>query len=96
MVVKKEKVVSVLKEVYDPELNLDIWTMGLVYKITISKDKVHILMTLTSPMCPYGGALIEDVQKSVKKIKGVKKAEVELTFDPPWKPAEGFREMMGL
>ena len=96
MALTKEKVISVLKEVDDPELHMDIWTMGLVYKVEIKEDKVHILMTLTSPMCPYGGALLEDVKASVKKVKGVKKVEVELTFDPPWKPGEGFREMMGL
>lgn len=83
----EEKIRELLSEVYDPELHVDIVSMGLIYKITISDDKdVTILMTLTFPGCPYGPSIVEDVEEKIKEIKEVRNVNVEITFDPPWSP----------
>ncbi len=94
--VTKEKVIEALKQSFDPELMIDIYTLGLIYKITVKKDDVMILMTLTTPLCPYGPMLIEDVKAKVKSIAKAKKVEVEVTFDPPWKPPDEIKMMLGL
>lgn len=92
----KEQVIQKLKKVQDPELGLDVWTLGLIYTIDFDKTKVLIKMTLTSPMCPYGPAMISDVQQRVKELKGVKDVKVEITFNPPWKPSDDVRELLGV
>ena len=84
--VEKEQVVDILKKVYDPEIQYDIWSLGLVYNIEINGNKVKILMTLTSPMCPYGPQLMDDVRRQVSAIEGVGEVELELTFSPAWSP----------
>ena len=84
--VEKEKVIEVLKKVYDPEIQCDIWSLGLVYNIEIADKKVKILMTFTSPMCPYGPALMEDVRRNVSSVEGVGEVNIELTFSPVWGP----------
>lgn len=78
-----------LKEVYDPEIPIDIYSLGLIYKInfesTENEDfKCNIDMTLTSPACPVAGALVDEVEQTVSSIEGVEVAKVKLTFDPPW------------
>ena len=82
--VTKEQVIEVLKKVYDPEIQYDIWGLGLVYNIEIEGNKVKILMTFTTPMCPYGPALLEDVRRNVSAIDGVGEVQIELTFNPVW------------
>ncbi|MEK6983912.1 MAG: metal-sulfur cluster assembly factor [Nanoarchaeota archaeon] len=82
--VEKEKVIEVLKKVYDPEIQYDIWSLGLIYNIEIEGSKVNILMTLTSPMCPYGPMLMDDVRRQVSAIDGVGECVIELTFSPAW------------
>ena len=94
--VTQEQVITQLKKVQDPELGLDVWALGLIYTITIEKTKILIKMTLTTPMCPYGPMMIADVEKRVKELKGVKVAKVEITFNPPWKPTEEIRELLGV
>lgn len=84
--VEKEQVIDVLKKVYDPEIQYDIWSLGLVYNIEIEGNNVKILMTLTSPMCPYGPALMDDVRRQVSAIEGVGEVQIELTFNPVWNP----------
>lgn len=84
--VEKGQVVEVLKKVYDPEIQYDIWSLGLVYDITIEGNKVKILMTFTSPMCPYGPQLMDDVRRQVSAIDGVGEVAIELTFNPVWSP----------
>ncbi|MBI2647115.1 DUF59 domain-containing protein [Candidatus Woesearchaeota archaeon] len=84
--VEKEQVIGVLKKVYDPEIQYDIWGLGLIYSIDIIGNKVKILMTFTSPMCPYGPALMEDVRRQVSAIDGVGEVVIELTFNPVWGP----------
>jgi metal-sulfur cluster biosynthetic enzyme len=92
----KEAVIEVLKTVEDPELFLDIWFLGLIYGIEINDGKVAIQMTFTSPMCPAGPMLIDDVQTKVAKIPGVQKVEVEITFTPPWEPSDDVKGMLGM
>ena len=81
----KETVISVLKTIYDPEIPVDIWTLHLIYGIDVDEEgNVKILMTVTAPNCPVAEVLPGEVQQRVQAIMGVKKAEVELTFDPVW------------
>jgi len=80
----KEQVIETLKKVYDPEIQYDIWGLGLIYNIEIEGSKVKILMTFTTPMCPYGPALLDDVRRQVSAIDGVGEVDVELTFNPVW------------
>jgi FeS assembly SUF system protein len=80
-----EKVVRVLKTIYDPEIPVDIYELGLIYDVMVSSDgDVKILMTLTSPNCPVAETLPVEVEDKVKTLKEVNDAEVEITFDPPW------------
>lgn len=84
--VEAEQVIEVLKKVYDPEIQYDIWSLGLVYNVEIQGSKVRILMTFTSPMCPYGPQLMDDVRRQVSAIDGVGEVAIELTFTPVWNP----------
>ncbi len=84
--VEKEQVIEVLKKVNDPEIQLDIWSLGLVYNVELENNKVKILMTFTSPMCPYGPALMDDVRRQISAIDGVGEVVIELTFNPVWGP----------
>lgn len=80
-----EKIVKVLKTIYDPEIPVDIYELGLIYDVFVNEDhEVKILMTLTTPNCPVAESLPMEVEDKVKSIKMVKDAEVEITFDPPW------------
>jgi FeS assembly SUF system protein len=80
-----EAIVKTLKTIYDPEIPVDIYELGLIYDVMVNTDyEVKILMTLTSPNCPVAESLPREVEDKVKSIKSVKDAEVEITFDPPW------------
>lgn len=80
-----EKIVRVLKTIYDPEIPVDIYELGLIYDVFVNEDfDVKILMTLTSPNCPVAETLPLEVEEKVKSLNEVKDAEVEITFDPPW------------
>jgi FeS assembly SUF system protein len=82
-----ERVIEALRTVYDPEIPVNIFELGLVYKIDIGdQNDVHIDMTLTSPMCPVAESLPEEVKSKVEAIDGVSAAEVEVVWDPPWNP----------
>ncbi len=79
------RIVGVLKTIYDPEIPVNIYDLGLLYKIDLGEDQVvHITMTLTAPNCPMVEELIEEVRYKVAGIKGVKDCDLKLTFDPPW------------
>lgn len=81
----EEKIIAALKEVYDPEIPVNIYEIGLIYKIRIDDDfLVHIVMTLTTPNCPVAESLPEEVRQKVLAIKGVNDVDLELTFEPPW------------
>ena len=80
-----EKIVKVLKTIFDPEIPVDIYELGLIYDVFVNEDyEVKILMTLTTPNCPVAETLPLEVEEKVKTIAGVKNAVVEITFDPPW------------
>ena len=80
-----DKIVRVLKTIYDPEIPVDIYELGLIYDVMVNEDyEVKILMTLTSPNCPVAESLPLEVEEKVKSLDAIKTAEVEITFDPPW------------
>lgn len=86
MALTEKDVRNALKTVKDPELGLDLVVLGLVYDIEVKDDDVHVVISLTSPMCPVAGQIVEDAKQAVLAMDQVKTAEVELTFDPPWTP----------
>ncbi|MCB0458747.1 MAG: DUF59 domain-containing protein [Flavobacteriaceae bacterium] len=80
-----DKIVVVLKTIYDPEIPVDIFELGLIYDVFVNEqDDVKILMTLTSPNCPVAETLPVEVEEKVKTLEEVRNVEVEITFDPPW------------
>lgn len=86
-----EQVRESLQKVNDPELNIPILDLGLVYDITVqgeSGEHVTVTMTLTSPMCPVGPLFKQSVEENVKSVEGVKTVNVDITFSPPWDPRE--------
>ena len=85
--ITKEAVYDALKDCYDPEIPVDIVSLGLVYGVTIVDDWVGVKMTLTSPGCPASTMISEDVKQRVKKIPGVGDADVRIVWQPEWKPA---------
>ena len=81
----KEKVVAAIKTVYDPEIPVDIYELGLIYEINIFPiNNVHVLMTLTSPSCPSAEELPGDAERAIRRIEGINDVQIELTFDPPY------------
>ncbi len=81
----EEKIVSVLKTVYDPEIPVNIYDLGLIYNIEVKEDgEVDIEMTLTAPSCPAGEFLVEDIIMKVEGIEGVKTCKVNIVFEPEW------------
>lgn len=81
----KDKVVEALKTVYDPEIPVDVYELGLIYDIKIFPvNNVYLLMTLTSPSCPSAESIPVEIEQKVKEIEGVSDVSVELTFDPPY------------
>lgn len=96
----KEKIISALREVYDPEIPVNVYDLGLIYDIDVKEDNtVFVSMTLTSPACPTAEYLRQIVEDSVKEVEGVSNAVVELTFEPLWTPkrvAVEVREELGL
>ena len=85
MVTEKD-VQKALKTVKDPELNLDLVVLGLIYDIEIEGSRADVVMSLTSPMCPVAGQIVEDAKTAVLTVDGIDEADVQLTFDPPWTP----------
>lgn len=84
MVIEKDILIA-LKNIFDPEIPVNIFDLGLIYEIDINDDfHAHILMTLTAPNCPVAESLPQEVKEKVAQVKGVKSAEVEIVFDPPW------------
>ena len=82
----KEKIVSEIKKIYDPEIPVNIFELGLIYKIELNSDskKVLIEMTLTSPNCPVAESLPNSVKENILKIDGIEDVDLELVWDPPW------------
>lgn len=83
--ITKEQVIEAIKQVYDPEIPVDIYELGLIYEINIYPvNNVHVLMTLTSPSCPAAELIPSQAETSVRGIEGVNEVTVELTFEPPY------------
>ena len=81
----KDKIIEAIKKVYDPEIPVDVYELGLIYDITIlPANDVHILMTLTSPACPSAEEIPDEIKQKVLEIEGIGEVEVELTFIPPY------------
>jgi metal-sulfur cluster biosynthetic enzyme len=80
-----DKIVGVLKTIYDPEIPVDIYELGLIYDVFVSEENnAKILMTLTSPNCPVAESLPVEIEDKVKTLKEIENSEVEITFDPTW------------
>ena len=93
---KKADAVKALKTVEDPEIRMDIYTLGLIYDIKIGdQDNIFIKMTLTSPACPFGPTIIENSKTSLKKT-GFKDPKIEIVFDPPWEPSQDVKILLGV
>lgn len=75
-----------LRKVKDPELNLDLVVLGLIYDIEIIDSHVKAAISLTSPFCPVAGQILEDAKSAIEGVEGVESVDVELTFEPPWSP----------
>ena len=86
MAVTEKDVRDALKTVKDPELGLDLVVLGLIYDIEVNENRADVLISLTSPLCPVAGQIVEDAKQAVLGVEGIDEAEVELTFDPPWTP----------
>ncbi len=81
----RERIIEAIKTVYDPEIPVDVYELGLIYKIEIFPvNNVYIQMTLTSPSCPSAGSLPGEVEQKVRTIEGINDVQLELTFDPPY------------
>jgi len=81
----REQVIAAIKSVYDPEIPVDVFELGLIYEINIYPvNNVHILMTLTSPSCPSAETIPSEIEQRIKEVKGVNDVKVEITWDPPY------------
>jgi FeS assembly SUF system protein len=80
----RDQIIEQIKTVYDPEIPVNIYDLGLIYEVTVEDAKAHILMTLTAPACPAAEILPEEVSQKAGEVNGIEDVEVELTFDPPW------------
>ena len=86
MAVTEKEIEKALKGVKDPELGIDLVVLGLIYDIEVEDGDVKMIMSLTSPMCPVAGEIVEQAKEAILAVDGVETADVELTFDPPWSP----------
>jgi len=85
MIDLENKIVEMLKTIYDPEIPVDVFELGLIYEVNIDEDKnVSIDMTLTSPNCPVAETMPKEVEDKVSSVEGVKSTKVNIVFDPPW------------
>jgi|TARA_B110000971_G_scaffold76184_1_gene78237 FeS assembly SUF system protein len=80
----KEKVIAEIRKIYDPEIPVNIYELGLIYDVKVKGDNVKIIMTLTSPNCPVAESLPQDVKDSAMQVQGVEKVDLDLVFEPEW------------
>ena len=80
----KEKVINEIKKIYDPEIPVNIYELGLIYDINVNRKNVSVKMTLTTPNCPVAESLPKQVEECILKVKGVSKVKLDLVWDPPW------------
>ncbi|MBI4154747.1 metal-sulfur cluster assembly factor [Candidatus Woesearchaeota archaeon] len=97
--INKENVIEVLKNCFDPEVHVDVYTMGLIYEIKTdfpATGVLYIKMTLTTPTCPYGPQLLQEIKSKLSEIKNVKEVKLEVTFNPQWQPSKELRAILGV
>ena len=80
----KDKIITEVKKIYDPEIPVNIYELGLIYDISVKDKDVSVKMTLTTPNCPVAESLPKEVKDSIKEIKEVNKVDLDLVWDPPW------------
>lgn len=94
--ITKEQIIEKLKTVEDPEIKIDIWTLGLIYEIDILNEKsLYLKMTYTTPMCPFGAMMQDNVRAAMLNL-GFEKVNIDVVFEPAWKPTDELREMLGV
>ena len=93
--ITRERVIEELQQVNDPELEMNIWFLGLIYNIDTDGDSVKIIMTFTTPFCPYGPSLLDMIKTKVRE-SGAKDVEIEVVFEPKWEPNEDVRLALGI
>jgi len=91
-----EEIIEVLKKIDDPEIFIDIWTLGLIYDIAIEGDVVNIRMTFTTPGCPAGPYLVDEVKMHVCELGEGVVCNVEIVFDPPWTASAELKALLGI
>jgi FeS assembly SUF system protein len=79
-----DQIIENLKQVFDPEIPVNIYDLGMIYSVDIENDEAKIVMTLTAPNCPAADMILSDVEYMTKKVEGIESCKVEITFDPPW------------
>ena len=84
--IKKESVINILKECYDPEIPIDLWNLGLIYEIKLEQEAVNITMSLTTPGCTMGQYMADDIKQKLLEKENIKNVNVDVVFDPPWQP----------
>ena len=97
--VKSDEVVEVLKNVYDPEIPVNVVDLGLIYDVRVDEGNVFVQMTLTAPGCGMGPMIAQQAEWAISELDGVEEVEVEMTFDPPWSPdliSEDGKKLLGL
>ena len=90
---ENRKIIAEIKTCEDPELELDIWNLGLIYDIIHRNNELEIVMTFTSPMCPFGPQILQEVKTKLTAIGYI--VNIKLVFNPIWKPSEEVKEMLG-
>ena len=93
--ITQEQLVDIFKNYVDPELMIDIWTLGLIYDAKVENEAVKVKLTFTSPMCPYGPQMVSELKQQIM-AKGAVDVQIEVTFEPPWQPSPELREMLGV
>jgi metal-sulfur cluster biosynthetic enzyme len=97
--ITKDKVIDAMKQVYDPEIPVNVVDLGLVYGVEVDEGNVHVLMTLTAPGCGMGPMIAQQAEWAIAELEGVNDVEVEMTFDPPWNPemiTEDGKKLLGI
>lgn len=92
----REEVIEALKKVIDPELYIDVWTLGLIYDIRVEDEALNLRMTFTSVACPAGPQLVQEIKEKTSELPGITQTNVEVTFTPPWEPSEDLKAMLGI
>jgi len=81
---KKELIIEEIRKIYDPEIPVNIYELGLIYDVKVNDDKAKIIMTLTTPNCPVAESLPKEVKDSAMQVDGIKEVDLDLVFEPPW------------